>query len=137
MISVALGAAALLPAVSRGLAEAARLPTLDACGLGKPELRPAQITIACGDGNFFVTALRWSNWTQTSANGHGVGHLNDCRPYCAAGKFHTYPVAVRLSRPEICHGSVREFTRLTVQFVAVKPSSVARVQRFDAGRQCP
>jgi hypothetical protein len=83
-----------LAGTTGGLAAAAKLPALDACGLGKPTVRPARVLVACGDGNFYITNLRWSVWSQTGAAGLGAGHEDDCAPSCALGHSHHYLVAV-------------------------------------------
>ena len=89
--------------------------------------RPAEIVFACGDGNFYATGLRWSRWMNTAATASGIGHQNDCRPYCAAGHFHTYPLVVTLARPARCGRSRRlEFTRVSWHFPAARPRGVAR-----------
>ena len=116
-------AAALALAASAG---AASVPGLQVCFTGKTVVRPASITIACGDGNFFVTKLRWSSWNATGARATGVGHENDCKPYCAAGHFHAYAVSVRLSRPKSCAAGKREFARIDYRFVGAKPAGVPR-----------
>ena len=82
-----------------------------------------------------------SRWTSTSAAGRGTGHQNDCKPYCAAGHFHTYAVSIRLSRPETCRHGRREFTRFTYRFVSRKPAGVPRGETmhspFYRGSGCP
>lgn len=80
---------------------------------------------ACGDGNFFVTDLRWTRWDVSRASATGIGHQNDCTPDCARGHFHAYAVAVRLSGPVVCVG-VNEFTRLSWRFLNRKPARVLR-----------
>jgi len=91
-----------------------------------PHVRPTQVVFACGDGNFYATALRWSHWGSDDAEATGIGHQNDCTPNCAAGRFHTYTLAVRLSRPVVCVRGRREFSRLAWRFVAARPAHVAR-----------
>jgi hypothetical protein len=132
----ALAAMLLIVAAPRSVAAAGGLPALDACALGKPHIRPSQIMVACGDGNFYVTRLRWSRWAAIDAWARGSGHLNDCKPYCAAGHFHSYAVSVRLSRPELCSHQIREFTRMTVLYLGRKPPTVRRRQKYNAGRGC-
>jgi hypothetical protein len=57
-----------------------------------------------------------------SAAAVGVGHQNDCDPFCAAGHFHAYPdVSISLGRPETCTRGRRLFTRITYRFVRQKP----------------
>jgi hypothetical protein len=89
--------------------------------------RPAAMVFACGDGNFYATRLRWSRWTAAGATASGVGHRNDCRPYCAAGHFHAYPLVVTLARPERCGRNRQlEFTRVSWVFASRRPRGVAR-----------
>jgi len=138
LVSLACLALGLAAAVSG--AGQMRLPAFAGC-LNVPQARPAAILVACGDGNFFLTNLKWSRWNNTEAVGAGTGHQNDCKPYCAAGHFHPYPVAVRLFRPEACRKGRIEFTRFTFRFVSTKPPGVARGGTFKSpfflGTGCP
>jgi hypothetical protein len=79
----------------------------------KASVRPAEIVIACADANFYVDRLRWTRWTATEAVASGIAHRNDCKPYCAAGRFHATPLTVRLSRVVECVPGRREFSRIT------------------------
>jgi hypothetical protein len=63
-------------------------------------VRPTQVVFACGDGNFYATAL-------------------------AAGHFHTYALTVRLSRPVACVRDRVEFSRLAWTFAGARPAGVA------------
>jgi hypothetical protein len=92
------------------------------------QLRPVQIVFACADGNFYVNGMSWTHWGTADAEGTGVGHLNDCTPYCAAGHFHAYKLSVRLSRPVVCVKGRREFSRIGWRFTGAKP---ARLPRAD------
>lgn len=65
------------------------------------QVRPSEFLIACGDGNSVLTELNWSSWGPTSAVATGLNAVNDCKPDCAAGTFHSYPVDVRFERPEV------------------------------------
>ncbi|HKN92684.1 MAG TPA: hypothetical protein VJU60_00005, partial [Thermoleophilaceae bacterium] len=60
-------------------------------------VKPHQIIITCADANFVLTALKWSHWARKSAAGTGSAKINDCKPSCAEGHFHKYPVSVKLS----------------------------------------
>jgi hypothetical protein len=103
------------------------LPAYINCGSGRPQVKPSSLGVACGDGNFFVTDIKWSLWSPAWAMGTGVGHLNDCKPYCAAGHFHTYPVAVKLGRTNLCGKKhVLYFTHLTTRFTATTPKGSPR-----------
>ena len=76
-------------------------------------VRPTSIMVACADGNFYVTGIKWASWTDASANGAGTVHANDCKPYCAAGHFHSKTGSVILSKPIACKGA-RVFSRVRV-----------------------
>jgi hypothetical protein len=115
-------AAAAVPAAS-----ATPVPKLAGCVPGAvPSVRPKEIIVACGDANFYFTNLRWSAWGATRAAATGIAHLNDCKPYCAAGHFHTYRIAVTLTRPQSCKNGSREFTRMTWRFTVARPPGQTR-----------
>ncbi|HEX3826007.1 MAG TPA: hypothetical protein VHV82_01930 [Sporichthyaceae bacterium] len=92
------------------------------------DYRPARMTVACGDGNAEVVRLHWSEWTTARAVGFGTWRQNDCEPYCAAGKFHDYPVRVALTEP-MHTGPRRFFGRVIVNF----PSKAPPVPAFRSG----
>jgi len=129
------------PVAALALASTTTVPSFAGCFNVAPKVRPPSLVVACGDGNFFLTGLKWSHWTTMSAAGLGTGHQNDCTPYCAAGHFHLYRVSVRLSRPEVCKNGRHEFTRFSYRFVSRKPPSVARGGTFKSpfyrGSGCP
>ncbi len=54
---------------------------------------PKELVIACGDGNRFISNIHWSKWGATSTTATGTLNWNDCSPTCAAGHFHTKPLA--------------------------------------------
>ncbi|MEW2416573.1 hypothetical protein AB0953_23005 [Streptomyces sp. NPDC046866] len=66
---------------------------------GGAQVRPGEYLIACGDGNNRLVGLDWKSWGTRTATATGTDLVNDCLPYCAAGKFRPYPVQVTLSRP--------------------------------------
>lgn len=90
------------------------------------QVRPAGVVFACADANFYATRMSWAHWGTADAEGIGLGYVNDCTPYCAAGHFHTYRLSVHLSRPVICVKGRREFSRIAWRFTASKPPHVAR-----------
>ena len=129
---LALLLAAVAAATAAGATRAAGVPGFTGCrSFVSPSavavVRPRSIVIACADANFYVTGLRWTRWDARRAAGTGTGHENDCTPYCAAGHFHTYRVALRLDVVARC-GARKEpqFTRVTWTFVGPKPSGAAR-----------
>jgi len=86
---------------------------------------PRSLTLACGDGNFYLSGLRWSGWGAAEATARGTAHVNDCTPYCAAGRFHTYPIIAQVSRRSTCSGE-RQYTRLVVRWVQRRPPEIGR-----------
>jgi hypothetical protein len=107
------------------LALLAALTVFTGCG-HQPQLRPTKVVFACADANFYATGISWTRWGPSAAEGVGVGHENDCKPYCAAGHFHTYRLTVRLSRPVACVKGRREFSRIAWRYTAAKPAGVPR-----------
>jgi hypothetical protein len=76
-------------------------------------IRPSDVVVACGDGNFQLKSMRWRHWHANTARGDGTGVYNDCDPYCAAGHFHSEGVRVWLSKPKYCEAKHRYmYTRL-------------------------
>jgi len=111
-------------AATAASASLARVPVFGGC-TSKVRLRPRAILFACADGNFFATGLRWTRWDGREATAVGVGRQNDCTPNCAAGHFHSYSLAVRLSAPLVCAGT-DEFSRVAWRFVKAAPRAVPR-----------
>lgn len=93
--------------------------TVSNCGV--QATKPTDLTIACGDGNDYLKSLQWTAWSDTVAKGSGVEEVNDCNPYCAAGKFHSYPVTVTLDRAQS-----NRFTRLRIHYSGARPPNAAQ-----------
>lgn len=98
------------------------------------QVRPASILYAADGSGFWAgprrsghkyDPLSWTSWTSSSANGSGFDWVNDCRPDCASGTFHSYPIKLALSRPRT-EGKHLVFTRLTLTYAGTKPSSHPR-----------
>ena len=113
-------------------ATAASLPGVLADGgtvtRGKNVLvRPKQI-VYTGDGTGFFAGpgtagrrpkpgkLKWTSWTSSTAQAAGDDWVNNCEPFCAAGKFAQHAVTITLSRPRTMLG-LRMFTRMRVHYV--------------------
>jgi len=71
------------PATVRGTRA---LPAVEDCGIGKPEVKPGMLTIACADANSLGEHLVWSKWAASGAAATGSYTWNTCVPYCAASK---------------------------------------------------
>ncbi|AYC36043.1 hypothetical protein [Streptomyces griseorubiginosus] len=98
-------------------------PVLVDC-LWHPRVRPTNFMLACGDGNSRLASLHWTRWDARRARAEGVNWVNDCKPYCAAGHFHAYPVTVRLdrARPWKKHPQVSHYSRITLTYPAARPA---------------
>ena len=91
--------------------------------LGRPEARPGSLTLACADGNDYLTGLSWTSWSPRLASGYGTQMENDCTPYCAAGHFHRYPVLVVLwgsAAVQNSPGTLR-YTKITLIYTGARP----------------
>jgi hypothetical protein len=95
---------------------------------GDLQARPKTIVYTADDSGFWAGAqfghtyasLKWSSWTSTSAKGSGFDWVNSCRPNCASGTLHPYPVKLKLGRPRT-EGSHLVFSRLTETFTGNRP----------------
>ena len=95
--------------------------------LGKPRVRPTSVVLACADGNFSVAKLAWTGWGQSFAAARGTGSLNDCKPNCAAGHFHSYPVILLATGRQTCHGSPA-YASVTYAFITQAPYPVKTIK---------
>ncbi|MFD3698323.1 hypothetical protein ACFWUZ_19595 [Streptomyces sp. NPDC058646] len=128
-------AAALAVAVVPASADAARTASVRApdpvvvvdCA-SEPQVRPEEYLLACGDGNNRLVELRWDTWGPGSATATGTDMVNDCRPYCAAGRFRPYPVTVTLGDPEAWpgHPDVQRFTTIRLIYTDTAPAPVPK-----------
>jgi hypothetical protein len=100
---------------------------IDNCG--KHVMHPKKLVTACGDGNYYLAKLKWKHWGHKATTAGGWAHANLCQPNCAAGKFHTYKVAVKASKLRACHGR-RDYTRLTVYYTKHKPKGYSNPERI-------
>lgn len=89
--------------------------------IGKPEVKPRDITLACADGNFRVENIRWTGWGEPFAAGVGDGEVNDCAPDCADGHFHSYLMVVIVSGRQTCVSGQQTYAKLVYSFVGRSP----------------
>jgi len=87
--------------------------------------KPAEIVIACGDGNYSLERLRWHGWGSATATATGKAQANDCTPNCAAGHFHSYPMTASATGLTTC-GKARYYARLTVTYPGARPAGTAK-----------
>ena len=109
---------------------AGAITTFSNCG--KQLTRPAQITIACAGGNNYLTSLTWERWSATEALGTGIQKINDCDPDCASGKFHDFPVTVKL---EDIEGG--QFRRMELTYPLKAKAYRGAATRFPIERSSP
>ncbi|MGW2741136.1 hypothetical protein [Streptomyces sp. NPDC001450] len=95
-------------------------------------VRPADFILACGDGNSRLLGLHWSQWGSQGATAEGLNAVNDCKPYCAAGTFHSYRVTVRLDRPRpwTKHPDVEHYTRMSLIYEGARPEGFKQVMTY-------
>ncbi|MEU9104867.1 hypothetical protein AB0D54_10925 [Streptomyces xanthophaeus] len=92
------------------------------------QVRPDEYLLACGDGNNRLVDLDWNTWGPRTATATGTDMVNDCRPYCAAGRFHSYPVKVTLGSPEAWpdRPGVQRFTTIRLLYTDTAPAPVPK-----------
>ena len=93
---------------------AATPPVVPLC-TAKLASAPKTWTLACADGNFWLSGLAWKDWGAARATARGTAHANDCTPNCAAGHFHTHAAVVTLSGTQMCSGR-RQYAKLAVSY---------------------
>ncbi len=79
---------------------------------GTPQIRPAEIILACADYNARLENLQWSSWSPTLAQATGTYTHNLCVPDCAGGTFVSAPATVMLDEPVSTSAGV-EYARVT------------------------
>jgi hypothetical protein len=73
--------------------------------------KPKRVVVSCADANFQLKSLRWHGWNKKKAKAQGKALVNDCRPDCARGTFHTIPARARVSKPYFCREERRYLYR--------------------------
>ncbi|WP_030776770.1 hypothetical protein [Streptomyces sp. NRRL F-2664] len=94
----------------------------------KPHIRPEEYLLACGDGNNRLINLHWHTWGTKTATATGTDLVNDCRPYCAAGRFRPYPVTVTLSNPQPWpdHPHTHRYTTIRLLYTHTTPTPLPK-----------
>lgn len=90
---------------------ASNLPVVINCA-GKGQVRPGSYILACGDGNAFITRMRWASWGGQAAFGSGTYTFR----VFTAGRNVSFPVLAALWRVQALpgHSGTHYFTRLTL-----------------------
>jgi hypothetical protein len=84
-------------------------PTAYNCGAAAYE--PATLLIVCGVGTSMATGVKWSDWTSTSASGHGEVAVTGRPPH---------PASLRLGSV-VATGAGPQFSLLTVTWSGTSP----------------
>ncbi|MGA8296550.1 MAG: hypothetical protein WB770_05870 [Acidimicrobiales bacterium] len=83
---------------------------------GKAVYEPKSYVVYCADANGILLQIHWSSWRNATASATATYSANDCKPYCAAGKFIRYKAGVLLLRPkETKYGSL--FSELEITYL--------------------
>ncbi|CAM5649733.1 hypothetical protein SAVIM338S_06491 [Streptomyces avidinii] len=122
------GAPSAAASSARTAAAASQDPVVVVDCSSQARMRPQEYILACGDGNNRLVDLRWESWGSRTATATGTDMVNDCRPYCAAGRFRAYPVTVTLSDPQAWpeHPDVRRFTTIRLFYTDTAPDPVPK-----------
>jgi hypothetical protein len=130
-----IGVTVALFAASGASAALAAVPGVTGEGPAAPKVRPRQIGYTADGSGFFAGAqkvsktnfgsIHWSQWNKKKALGSGGNWLNDCKPYCAAGHFHGYPVTLKLTTPKVVAGK-HVFTKMIVTYTNTLPSHAVK-----------
>jgi hypothetical protein len=100
------------------------------------QYKPAVIVLACADVSTYLTKLKWTRWTESRATGTGTEKANDCNPSCINGHFHSYPVAVVLSKATSCHKQKHKvFDDLKLTFTGKRPAQTPKTLKLTL--DCP
>jgi hypothetical protein len=93
----------------------APLPVVVSCAM-TTQVRPGIFTLACADGNAYVSGLSWTAWGSSSALASGKYSFNDCTPNCLSGHGHTFAGLIVLWGVKALprHAGVRYFTEMTI-----------------------
>jgi len=104
------------------VAAAARYVVLNC--LDKAQVKPGTITLACADGGAGLKDLHWTSWTPELASAYGTEWQNDCKPSCAQGHVHYYPVVAMLwgSATVTGHPGELRYTKATLSYPKGRPA---------------
>ena len=92
--------------------------------LHKARVKPETITLACADDGVELTHLHWTGWTPKLASAYGTERENDCKPNCAQGHTHYYPVVAMLwgSATVDGHPGEQRYTKVTLSYLKGRPA---------------
>jgi hypothetical protein len=107
IVAIATGSAAAAPASAKPV-------VLVNCN-GQGQVKPSSYLLGCADGGAGLEKLSWVSWKGV-AFGSGTEYINNCYPYCAAGKVYTFPVLITLWAPKARpgHAGQQYFSEMTI-----------------------
>lgn len=100
------------PGVETTIDATAILDCVSVTGLEGPD----RISLACGDNNYLVNQLEWSNWGADAAEAEGQAIENNCDPNCAEGEFSEEKVKVVVDKRMACGYNTEVYSRVRVQY---------------------
>ena len=108
-------------------AAAPQYVVLNCMDMGKAQVKPGTISLACADNGIGLTHLHWTSWTPQLASAYGTTWVNDCKPSCAEGHVHYYPVVALLwgSATVQGHPGERRYTEATLSYPKRRPAVYA------------
>jgi hypothetical protein len=108
-------------------AAAPQYVVLNCMDMGKAQVKPGTISLACADNGIGLTHLHWTSWTPQLASAYGTTWENDCKPSCAEGHVHYYPVVAVLwgSATVQGHPGERRYTEATLSYPKRRPAVYA------------
>ena len=78
----------------------------------------------CGR-ELLARANRLARLGSATATATATARANDCKPYCAAGHFHSYRVTLTADKLARC-GLAPSYGRLTVVYAGLRPQGIAK-----------
>ena len=95
--------------------------------MDKAQVKPGTISLACADNGIGLTHLHWTSWTPQLASAYGTNWENDCKPSCAQGHVHDYPVVAVLwgSATVKGHPGERRYPEATLGYTKRRPAVYA------------
>jgi hypothetical protein len=92
--------------------------------MDKAQVKPGTISLACADNGAGLTHLHWTSWTPRLASAYGTKWQNDCKPNCAQGHIHNYPVVAMLWGTATVkgHPAERRYTEATLSYTKGRPA---------------
>jgi hypothetical protein len=90
---------------------------------GKPVTEPNEVVFACADANLLARKLQWVGWSEPLATGVGELSVNTCTPYCAAGTFVSYKVALIARGSQRC-GNALAYDTVTFAVIGKPPANL-------------